>query len=372
MKIGYDAKRIFHNQTGLGNYCRDMVRILSEYYTEHQYLLYNPRPGKVNRLEPDGTKIIERRPERWIWRVLNGLWRQGPMLNQVKHDGVSIFHGLSGELPRGIANTDIKAVVTIHDLIFVTHPHLYKTIDRKIYFNKFKYAAGNADVVVAISEYTKYQIIKYLNTDPTKIKVVYQTCHSYFKSPRPSELLKSTKIKYGIPDRFIINVGTIEERKNLFSLIKAVVNTDHHIVVIGRRTNYYSDIVDYIDSNNMATRIHFLEDILLEELAAIYQLADLMVYTSKVEGFGIPIIESLYTSTPVICHNKGVFSEAAGPNSLYTDMANPEAIKLLINKVWDNQELKDQMISDGLEYVRRFDDKVIADKMMSIYHSLLD
>ena len=134
MKIGYDAKRIFHNITGLGNYCRDMIRILSTYYPDHQYLLYNPKPGKVHRLEPDGIKVIERHPSSRFWKVFNSFWRQGPVLDQAQEDGISIYHGLSGELPRGIAESGIQSVVTIHDLIFVTHPHLYKAIDRKIYF----------------------------------------------------------------------------------------------------------------------------------------------------------------------------------------------------------------------------------------------
>ncbi len=371
MKIGYDAKRIYHNTTGLGNYCRDMIRILSTHYTHHQYLLYNPKSGSIHRLVSDGVTIIERRPSQWYWRILSSLWRQGPILKQANEDGVSVYHGLSGELPRGIAQSGIRSVVTIHDLIFVTHPHLYKAVDRKIYFNKFKYAADHADVVVAISEYTKEQLIKYLDTDPNKIKVIYQTCHSYFKSPIAAEVLDAIKSKYNLPDRFIINVGTIEERKNLFSLIKSIKDTDHHVVAIGRQTAYYREIKSYIDTHQMNDRIHFLEEVYLEELAAIYHLADLMVYTSLVEGFGIPIIESLYTSTPVICHHEGVFPEAAGPGSRYVDMTDNEAIRSAISTVWDDDNLKNKMIADGLKYVHRFDDKVIANGMMSVYEQLL-
>jgi len=347
-----------------------MIRILSEYYPDHQYILYNPKPGKVDRLQTDGETVIERRPSGPFWRLFNALWRQGPLLKQAERDGIEIYHGLSGELPRGIKNAKLKSVVTIHDLIFVTHPHLYKAVDRKIYFNKFKYAANNADLVIAISAYTKDQIIKHLKTNPNKIKVVYQTCHSYFKSKRSSKLLESTKLKYNLPDKFIINVGTIEERKNLFSLIKAVKDSDYHIVAVGKKTNYFSDIKSFIDAHQMNERVHFIEDVLLEELAAIYQISNIMVYTSLVEGFGIPIIESLYTSTPIICHHEGVFPEAAGPGSRYVDMTDIGAIRYAIDEIWNDKVIQAEMIRDGLEYVTRFDDKVIADKVMTIYQEL--
>lgn len=370
MKIGYDAKRIFHNTTGLGNYCRDMIRILASYYPNNQYYLYNPKPAKVKRLTPDGVRVIERSPRNRFWKIFNSLWRQGHLIKDAEADNINIYHGLSGELPRGIAESSIASVVTIHDLIFVTHPHLYKALDRKIYLNKFQYAADNADLVVAISEYTKDQIHKYLKTDLQKIRVVYQTCHSLFKAPRPTSLVAPVRSKFDLPDRFIINVGTIEERKNLHSLIKAIAHTDHHVVVIGRKTNYFTAINKYVKKHKMSDRVHFLENVQLEELAAIYQMAELMVYTSLVEGFGIPIIESLYTSTPVICHHEGVFPEAAGPDSRYTDMTDPAAIRTAINEVWDDQQSKDHMITAGLEYVKRFDDQLIANNIMSIYNEL--
>jgi len=97
-----------------------------------------------------------------------------------------------------------------------------------------------------------------------------------------------------------------------------------------------------------------------------------MVYTSLTEGFGIPIIEALYTSTPVICHHGGVFPEAAGPDSLYVDMNDPTAIRSIIDRVWNDESLLNKMKINGREYAARFDDKAIADQMMSIYKKLIN
>lgn len=371
MKIGYDAKRIYHNTTGLGNYCRDMIRILASYHPDHQYFLYNPKAGKVNRLQADGKIVIERQPTTAWWKVMNSLWRQGQVLKDAAKDGAQIYHGLSGELPRGLEKSNIKTVLTVHDLIFVSHPHLYKSIDRKIYLNKLKYAAGQADVIVAISAYTKQQLIDHIGTDSDKIKVIYQTCHQAFKKAdglKDSENLNNLNL----PDEYILMVGTIEERKNALALIKAIKGTDYHVVLVGRKTKYTNQIESYIQSNNLNNQVHFINAISIETLAAIYHRAKLMVYTSLTEGFGIPIIEALYTSTPVICHHGGVFPEAAGPDSLYVDMNDPTAIRSIIDRVWNDESLLNKMKINGREYAARFDDKAIADQMMSIYKKLIN
>ena len=158
MRIGYDAKRLFHNNTGLGNYSRDLIRILTKFYTKNSYLLYNPKKGNRSiDLASNATEIL---PKGKFWKKFSSFWRQKAIVKQLINDKIEIYHGLSGELPRGIENTKIKTVVTIHDLIFVRYPKLYSFFDRKIHFNKFKYAAETADIVIAISEQTKRDIIK--------------------------------------------------------------------------------------------------------------------------------------------------------------------------------------------------------------------
>ena len=150
MILGFDAKRFFHNKTGLGNYSRDLIRILAQYNSENNYLLYNPKPKKIDRILIDGKIIIERLPENKKDRKLSSLWRLFSVSSQIKKDKVELFHGLSGEIPIGLNKTGVKIVVTIHDLIFMRYPNLYSFFDRKIHFFKFKYAAKKSVVVVAI------------------------------------------------------------------------------------------------------------------------------------------------------------------------------------------------------------------------------
>ena len=155
MKIGYEAKRIFHNKTGLGNYSRDLIRILSTYYPDNTYFLYNPKPSEKNLFNSEKTNIKECLPKSSFYKMFYNLWRQKAIVGDIVADDIQIYHGLSGEIPLGINRTKIKTIVTIHDLIFLRYPELYPFLDRIIYRVKFYSACKNADTIIAISEETK-------------------------------------------------------------------------------------------------------------------------------------------------------------------------------------------------------------------------
>lgn len=367
MIIGYDAKRIYHNASGLGNYSRDMIRILSEKAPENRYLLYNPQKGKVDRFRTDNDAVQEKRPS-GLWKLFNAIWRQGPIVRQLVDDNVQIYHGLSGELPRGIQKSGIKTIVTIHDLIFLTHPEYYNPIDRKIYTDKLKYALNSSDLIVSISQYTKHQILDRFDVDPNKIKVVYQTCHSVFKKLKES--INSNRNQVGSGD-YLLMVGTIEERKNALTLIKAIANSDYKVVLVGRHTSYAESVKHYIQEHGLGRQVQLISDITMQELIKYYQRAKMLVYTSVVEGFGIPLIEAGFAGLPIICHHQGVFREAAGPHSFYADMEDIGALRKAIDLLWNDEDGLLSMSNDGLRYVEKFEDDVIASKVMELYNYLI-
>lgn len=367
MNIGFEAKRIFHNKTGLGNYSRDLVRIINEFYPNEKLFLYNPKEVKKQLFALKSENIIERKPN----SPFINYWRQKGVVKDLVSDKIAVFHGLSGEIPSGLQKQNIKSVVTIHDLIFMRYPNLYSFVDRKIHYLKFKKAAKNADVVIAISEQTKQDIIHYLKIEENKIKVVYQGCQPVFKTRISSEILLEVKNKFHLPNEFLLNVGTIEERKNALSIVKAIKNIDTTLVLIGKETDYAQQIHAYIKDHHLEQKVVFLKGISSNELAAIYQLATIFIYPSIFEGFGIPIVEALFSKTPVITTNSGVFPEAGGPNSIYVDPNIIEEIEAKIILLLANPDLRNTMAEKGLEFAQQFNDEVIAKNMMVIYESLI-
>ncbi|MDF2931856.1 MAG: glycosyl transferase family 1 [Chryseobacterium sp.] len=365
MKIAYDAKRFFHNTSGLGNYSRDLVRILSKYFPENQYLLLNKNKSER------GNSILENSNVHFVETSKGNFSRQLKMGKDAQKQNADIFHGLSGELPLKWDKTPIKKVVTIHDLIFMRYPQYYSFFDRKIHFWKFKKSVEMADKIIAISEQTKEDIIEYLKVPEDKIEVIYQGCHQAFKENQTEEFIQKTKEKFNLPERFILNVGTIEERKNLLNIVKAIDKTEIPLVVVGRKTKYFTRIEQYIKKNKLEKRIHFLEGVSMDELAVIYKLADIFVYPSFFEGFGIPIIEALFSKTVTVTSNTSCLPEAGGKDSVYIDPKNYLDIQSKIKFLWANESERKRRAEKGFEFVQKFNDEPIANELMNLYQKIL-
>jgi glycosyltransferase involved in cell wall biosynthesis len=369
IRIGFDGKRFFHNNTGLGNYSRNLIKVVSDYFPDNEYLLYNPKKNSKYTLDPFNTSVIEILPKSLFSKKLKSLWRLWFVSASIEKN-TTIFHGLSGEIPLGLSKK-IKKVVTIHDLIFLRYPNLYSFFDRKIHFLKFKYAAQKSDIVVAISEQTKNDIITYLGISEDKIKVIYQGCDPVYKE-NYSENEKTEVIKrFHLPQKFILNVGTIETRKNAFLIVKAIQGTTIPLVLVGRKTAYCKEIDLFISENNMQNQVIYIHKISQNDLAILYQTATIFVYPSIFEGFGIPIIEALYSKTPVITTNSGVFPEAGGPDSIYVNPNKVSEMRDAILEQFNNEALCLAIAAKGYDFVQKFNDAVIAKNWQNLYESLL-
>ena len=367
MKIGYESKRIFHNKTGLGNYARYIPSVLSIYYPENIYYLYNPKKGNKTNFTVNNVNVFECFPKGNLSKIFYNYWRQKGVVKDLIRDEINIYHGLSGELPYGLRKNNIKSVVTIHDLIFMRYPKLYSFFDRKIHYLKFKKAAKNADKIIAISEQTKKDIIYYLKVNPEKIEVIYQGCQNVFKQNYSETEKRKVALKYQLRNEFILNVGTIETRKNALLIVKAIKDIDTNLVLIGKKTKYTDQIELFIKENHLEDKVQFLKGLTNVELAIIYQLSTIFVYPSIFEGFGIPIIEALYSKVPVITNKYGVFQEAGGPNSIYIDPENVAELAEKITYLLDNEIIRKEIAEKGNQFVQKFNDFELTTSYISMY-----
>lgn len=371
-RIGFDAKRAFYNHSGLGNYSRNLVNALTKCYPNYSFTLFSPKvEGSIKLLREEQIKVVS--PQGFGRKFLGSLWRTKFMVRNIRQEQIDIYHGLSHELPFGIKKSGAKSVVTVHDLIFIRFPQFFNPIDAFIYRKKLVYACKVADKIVAISHQTKSDLIDFLKIEPERIEVIHQGCSANFWIPVDANVVEVARKKYNLPERYLLYVGTVEERKNLLSAIKAVHETGINIplVAVGRKTEYFHDIVlPYVKENNVSNVI-FLEGVVNEDLPIIYQNAECFIYPSLFEGFGIPLLEALVSGIPVITSSGGCFSEAAGPGSIYVEPTNHLEIAAAIRKVCDTPEVKNRMIAEGREYAKRFSQDAIAENYMKLYKSLL-
>jgi glycosyltransferase involved in cell wall biosynthesis len=373
MKIGFDAKRAVQNNTGLGNYSRYIIEILSEYYPDNDYILFAPKQKENSRLQTIISKenISFVYPE-GISKSFSSLWRTYGIKKDLRKQEITVFHGLSNELPVGIEKTGIKTIVTIHDLIFLRYPQYYKPVDRIIYRRKFERACKKADKIIAVSECTKRDIVSFFGIPDEKIEVVYQGCHPDFRKKVSGEKKTTVAHRYNLPSRFVLYVGSIEPRKNLLLTVKALkhIPADIHLVAIGKPTPYQSEVKKYALEAGMKNRLHILNNVPFEDLPAIYQSANLFVYPSFFEGFGIPVIEALSSEIPVIAATGSCLEEAGGADSVYVSPYDEKELSEKIMEVLTGESLRNKMIAAGKIYMERFDEKRIAEQLMQIYQSI--
>ncbi|MBR1687921.1 MAG: glycosyltransferase family 4 protein [Prevotella sp.] len=380
LPIGMDAKRIVRNATGLGSYGRTLVNDLTRCTAETDIALrlYAPDEGRADlrgQIAGGDAMFCYPAPASWYRRVPGGraLWRSHGIVADLQRDGVQLFHGLSGELPIGLRRAGIRGVVTIHDLIFLRHPEYYHWLDAKIYAWKFRQTLCEADRIIAISECTKRDIIELGGVDASKVSVVYQSFAPRFaQQPTASELAYARK-EWALPSRYILSVGTIEERKNLLLAVRALPYLPERVslVAVGRRTDYAARIEAEAQRLGVSPRVRLLSGVDDAVLPAIYAQAEAFVYPSRYEGFGIPVIEAIAAGLPVVACTGSCLEEAGGPDSLYVDPDDAEALAAAVVQSLGDVAGREERIRRSQQYVRRFMGTDVARQVLAIYKELL-
>ncbi len=372
LRIGFDAKRLFNNFTGLGNYSRTLVSNLGNYYPENQYVLFTPKL-KANQethlfFEYPNIKVVQPKTN------FSSYWRSYGVKKKLNQESIMLYHGLSHEIPINLDQRKLKSVVTIHDLIFKQYPSQFRPVDRLLYNTKFRYACEHADAIVAISEHTKKDIIQFYNIDPQKISVIYQTCHDRFKRPMEDAELEALAQEFRLPNEFMLYVGSIIPRKNLGGIIDAMqlLPPDLRIplVVIGNGKQYKKEVIERIAQAGMEDLV-FFPDIQFNQLPALYQLANVFLFPSIYEGFGIPIIEAQYAQTPVITSNVSALPEAGGNGAHYVDPFSPESIAQGIQKILTDEEYTAQLVENASNHIERFDSHLLSTQLIELYRSIV-
>lgn len=347
MHIAFDAKRYFHNHTGLGNYARTLIGNLQKYHPELTYTLLDE--GAWTRTLRMGRKAAEA--------------------------GAEVLLGLSNELPLDIdrnKKSPVRGVLTMHDVAWRTFPQMYHAIDRLIYDWKYGGSARRAHHVVCISESTLRDVQDFYGVENERISVLYQPVQELFYTPM-SEAQAHQLL--GKESDFILYVGSINSRKNLLLVLHAMAMMSAELrprlIVVGNGRGYRKQVEAYIASHQLSAYVDIRDDVRDNHvLQALYRQARAFVYPSFYEGFGLPIVEAALQQTPVITSNVSSLPEAAGPDALYVNPHDKEAAAQLahhLQTLLDDAE-KSALIAERQEsYARRmFDPRTLTEQALQI------
>ena len=373
MKIAFDAKRIFYNTTGLGNYSRTLIDNLCQYHPENEYLLFTPstKESLYQKKYANRFKTMESNTR------FKKVWRSYAIRKDLEAERVDLYHGLSNEIPFWLKKT--KTIVTIHDVIFKILPDTYPKLDRWMYEEKTRYACKYADKIIAISENTKRDLIKFYEVPQERIKVIYQPCDAiFYENQNPEYNFELPSNLKHLPSEYLLNVGSIIERKNLLSLVKAVQmlpqNFQLPIVVVGTGKSYKKKIQQYLQSHRLQHLVYWIDNLSAkEDLKKIYQRATMLVYPSLYEGFGLPIVEAMLCGTPVITSNTSSLPEAAGEYAKCINPKNIPEMSAAIRELLDDTQLRKERSEKGREDAeKRFNPQKLTDKVVDLYREVVN
>lgn len=373
MIIGYDAKRAFRNNSGLGNYSRMVIGgVCREGHGMVKSLLFTPTTKGRHTHYFDDIQEVEVRQPKGLWAMAGGLWRSVWSGLCARREGVDIYHGLSHELPLFLGN-GVKKVVTMHDLIVRRYPEFFKPADRIIHRLKMRHACRVADMVIAISEQTKCDLVDMMHVPEEKIRVVYQSCDPIFWNP-PSATLPPSHSAVQLPERYIIAVGTVEERKNQVAAVRALalLPEDVCLVVVGRPRGHYPQQVRRVAKElGVDHRVIFLQNAVFSDFPALYRGAVASVYMSVFEGFGIPVLESLCCDCPVVTSNVSSMPEAGGDAALYAAPDDYRTLAAHLSRLLSDPAFRNSQIEKGRTQRLRFAPEKVSQDMLALYRSLL-
>lgn len=376
LTVAFDAKRLVRNRTGLGNYSRYAIEAIKEFAPDIVCLLSTASTGTPELYEyllGKQVSLVKGQQDRLP--LYDARWRNRLSRHPILAQGAKLFHGLSNELPSTIASWGIPSVVTMHDLIYDIYPHFYPRLDALLYHFKYKRSCRQATRIVAVSECTRRDIVTRYGIAEEKIEVIYQGCAEQFKRPVSPAQLAQVRQELLLPAHYLLSVGSIEERKNTGLIVEALPKlTDQEIplLLVGRHTPYTDKILQRAKALHVAHRVRVLGSVTSAQLPVLYHGAELFIYPSLYEGFGIPILEALNCGVPVIGATGSCLEEAGGPHSLYCNPHDAHSLATLINQVLTHEELRRTMVTEGKLWAQHFAPSTMATQLETLYHRLTD
>ncbi len=387
IKVGFESKRLFRSMTGFGAYSRTLVKGLTEHYPGHEYVLlpdqsYERASEELTFHTSDIQKILNLDAVTVLYPPSNKslYWKLLGAMQQLRSNNVDIYHGLTNQLPRSISRLNIPLAVTVHDLYYLHYPELCRNDlgqkdDLKKLNRELKEACIRCDKIIAVSESTKNDIVNQFPVSPDKVTVIYQSCDPGYFEKITEEKRTEVRVRYDLPNKYLMYVGSMTERKNLLSIVKAMalipVSERLPLVVIGARTAYTDIVVDYAMTKGLDKWLIIANSVSNNDMPAVYQGAHIFLYTSLYEGFGIPVLEALVSGVPVVTSNVSALPEAAGPNSRLVDPTGVEDIARSIIEITRDEDLRSEMISKGRRYVTKFESRVVSTQLMNLYKDML-
>lgn len=373
MKIGIDGRAAkWYRGTGIGTYTFQLIKSISEIDSENEYLLFMPEGGTCDFGYNKNFNI-----KNITENTTDNFWDEVNIPNILEDSEIDIYHipqnGIG--LPR---DKRCPMVITLHDIIPYKMPETVGPTYLKIFLEQMPFIVSQCDGIITVSDFSKSDIINTFNFPKEKVFVTSLAPEDIYK-PLNKEFSKSIiKDNYSIEGDFILYIGGFSPRKNIIGLIEAFskltkcYKSNINLVIAGKRGSSYETYKNRARELNVSDMVIFPGFISLEHLPYLYNAAELFVYPSFYEGFGLPPVEAMACGVPVIAANTTSLPEIIGESAVLIDPNNINEIFSSMQEVLEDNELREKLILSGLVRVSQLNWKHTAKKTVLAYNKIIN
>jgi len=366
VRVGIDARLLGDLRSGIGRYTSYLVEELGALPGPEEYILFLDQPPRNSLGSPRLVPSVIKNRHRLLWSFHSLPLR----LRRLKLD---CYHSTTGyELPFVKRS---PYVITVHDLIPLRFPDLTPWRYRSVFRVLMQRAIRVADRIIAVSESTRRDLIELLQAPPERITVVPEAADGRFQPPHDQEALAHVRLRYALPRRFLLFVGLLEPKKNVSGLLKAVAclrqrgrwPSDLRLVVVGDQGWAVGSLPELAEALGLAGVVHFLGYVPDSDLPLLYGAAEVFVFPSLHEGFGLPLLEAMACGTPVVASTRGALPEVAGDAALLVEPDPPEALAEGIYRLITDAALRGEYRQRGLQRAQAFSWRRTAEATLAVY-----
>ncbi|BBB91629.1 MAG TPA: glycosyltransferase family 1 protein [Methylomusa anaerophila] len=368
MRIGVDATVLSYGKTGVGHYVENVLAQLAKIDAANEYVLYSNRPI--------GWQADNSRFQYSIADVrYNNWWMQWTLPGLLKKDKIDLFWGVGFRIPFERSGHCLR-VVTVHDLVYRIMPGTLPWKQALHLRTLMPLYLSCADHVIVNSRHTCNDLLTYYNYPAEKITVTPLAADHSSAPPRLPAQTQAVMAKYGIQPGYVLYVGTIEPRKGLDTLFRALSlfresGSELPCLVLAGNIGWKSKpIIDLVERLQIRRQVTFLRYVPDDDLAALYRGAKIFVYPSLYEGFGLPVLEAMTAGVPVITTNSSSLPEVGGEGALYINPGDHVQLYSFLQELLGNEALRQKYQAKGRQQIKKFSWENTAAKTLDVFHKV--
>jgi glycosyltransferase involved in cell wall biosynthesis len=377
--IGIDVTSAIAQGGGIGRYTRELIQALTAVKSPYTFRFFSAKPPAILPVaDPVPTADhVTYHPaplnERWLYRLWYRLrlplpvqWATGPL--DLFHSPDFVLPPVSGRIP---------TLLTVHDLSFAHYPEVFPAPLIQYLNNVVPWSIGRATHILADSQATKHDLVTLWQVPDEKITVLYSGVHERFKPVTEQKKLTAVRQQYNLGDvPYILNVGTIQPRKNYQMLIRAFKPVaeafPHNLIFAGGKGWLYDEMMAEVGRQGLDGRVHFIGFVDDADLPALYSAASLLTFPSLYEGFGLPLLEAMACGVPVVSSNASSLPEVVGDSGLLLSPHDEAAWSQSLQDLLADPVHRARLVAAGFRQARQFSWFQAANQLLALYQYLLD